>query len=137
MIRAPSVANGECGQVSNLRFGQPVVNLVWDEAWAITVATFGYTNHTLLPEALEKWPVDLFQMLLPRHLEIIYEINRRFLDEVRQRFPGDVGKLQRMSLIQEEPVRCVRMAHLAVVGSHSTNGVAQIHSEAGLRCACR
>jgi len=103
--------------------------LGWEEAFDLTVRTLAYTNHTLLPEALEKWPVDLFQMLLPRHLEIIYEINRRFLDEVRQRFPGDVGKLQRVSLIQEGPRKQVRMAYLAIVGSHSTNGVAKIHSD--------
>ena len=103
--------------------------LSWDQAWDITVRTLAYTNHTLLPEALEKWPVDLFEMLIPRHLEIIYEINRRFLDEVRRRFPGDEARVQRMSLIEEGPVRRVRMAHLAVVGSHSTNGVAAIHSD--------
>lgn len=103
--------------------------LSWDEAWDLTVRTLAYTNHTLLPEALEKWPVDLFEMLLPRHLHIIYEINRRFLDEVRQRFPKEPEKLQTMSLIQEGARRQVRMAHLAIVGSHSTNGVAKIHSD--------
>ncbi len=103
--------------------------LGWEEAFDLTVRTLAYTNHTLLPEALEKWPVDLFELLLPRHLEIIYEINRRFLDEVRQRFPGDDGRLQRMSLIQEGQRRQVRMAHLAIVGTHSTNGVAKIHSD--------
>jgi starch phosphorylase len=87
-----------------------------------------YTNHTLLPEALERWPVAWFEMLLPRHLEIIYEINRRFLDAVRIRFPGDEGRLQRMSLIEEGAERKIRMANLAIVGSHSTNGVAAIHS---------
>jgi starch phosphorylase len=102
--------------------------LGWEEAWDLTVRTLAYTNHTLLPEALEKWPVDLFELLVPRHLEIIYEINRRFLDDVRQRYPGDEAKVQRMSLIQENPRRQVRMAHLAIVGTHSTNGVAQIHS---------
>jgi starch phosphorylase len=102
--------------------------LPWDEAWDITVRTLGYTNHTLLPEALEKWPVDLFEVLIPRHLEIIYEINRRFLDDVQMRFPHDDGRRQRMSLIEETPTRRVRMAHLAVVGTHSTNGVAEIHS---------
>ena len=91
--------------------------------------TLAYTNHTLLPEALEKWPVELFETLIPRHLEIIYEINRRFLDDVRRRYPGDEARVQRMSLIEEEPARRVRMAHLAVVGSHSTNGVAAIHSD--------
>ncbi len=101
----------------------------WDEAWAITVATMGYTNHTLLPEALETWPLSMFEQFLPRHLEIIYEINRRFLDEVRAKFPGDVDRLRRMSLIGEEGGKCVRMAHLATVGSHAVNGVAALHSE--------
>jgi starch phosphorylase len=102
--------------------------LGWDEAWDLTVRTLAYTNHTLLPEALETWPVGLFEVLLPRHLEIIYEVNRRFLDEVRAHHLGDVDRLRRVSLIQESPERRVRMAHLAVVGSHSTNGVAEIHS---------
>jgi glycogen phosphorylase len=102
--------------------------LSWDEAWELTLRTLAYTNHTLLPEALEKWPVDLFELLIPRQLEIIYEINRRFLDDVRRRYPGDDSRARRVSLIEEEPVRKVRMAHLAVVGSHSTNGVAEIHS---------
>ncbi|MEP7245004.1 MAG: glycogen/starch/alpha-glucan phosphorylase, partial [Gammaproteobacteria bacterium] len=104
-------------------------NLGWDEAWSLTVRTLAYTNHTLLPEALEKWPVDLFALLIPRHLEIVYEINRRFLDDVRTRFPNDNDRLRRMSLIEEGSTRKVRMAHLAVVGTHSTNGVAQIHSD--------
>jgi starch phosphorylase len=104
-------------------------NLSWEVAWDLTVRTLAYTNHTLLPEALEKWPVDLFELVLPRHLEIIYEINRRFLDDVQARYPGDGGKVRRMSLIEEGPARKVRMAHLAIVGSHSTNGVAAIHSE--------
>ncbi|MCC6630791.1 MAG: glycogen/starch/alpha-glucan phosphorylase [Gammaproteobacteria bacterium] len=103
--------------------------LPWDEAWSLTVRTLAYTNHTLLPEALERWPVELFEVLIPRHLEIIYEINHRHLDQVRYAFPGDEGRLQRMSLIEEGPVRKVRMANLAVVGSHSTNGVAAIHTE--------
>ncbi len=94
--------------------------LDWDEAWAITVATFGYTNHTLLPEALEKWPLTLFAESLPRHLEIIYEINRRFLDEVRAKFPGDDARIRRMSLIGEDGGKNVRMAHLATVGSHAS-----------------
>ncbi len=101
----------------------------WERAWEITRETFGYTNHTLLPEALEKWSVDLFSRLLPRHLEIIFEINQGFLDEVRRRYPGDGGKLSRMSLIEEGSHKMVRMAHLAVVGSHSTNGVAALHTE--------
>jgi len=103
--------------------------LDWDEAWTITQATFAYTNHTLLPEALERWPLDLFRRLLPRHLEIIYEINGRFLDEVRIRFLGDEGRIARMSLIDESGERHVRMAHLACVGSHAINGVAELHSE--------
>jgi starch phosphorylase len=103
--------------------------LGWDEAWDLTVRTLAYTNHTLLPEALEKWPVELFEALLPRQLEIILEINRRFLDDVRAKYPGDEGKLVRMSLIEERPARQVRMANLAIVGTHSTNGVAAIHSE--------
>jgi glycogen phosphorylase len=103
--------------------------LGWDEAWDLTQRTLAYTNHTLLPEALEKWPVELFEILIPRHLEIIYEINRRFLDEVGRRYPGDGDRVRRMSLIENEPSRKVRMAHLAVVGTHSTNGVAKIHSD--------
>jgi starch phosphorylase len=103
-------------------------DLEWDDAWDLTVRTLAYTNHTLLPEALEKWPVQLFEVLLPRHLEIVYEINRRFLDGVRQKYPGDDGRVARVSLIEEGPVRKVRMANLAIVGTHSTNGVAAIHS---------
>jgi starch phosphorylase len=101
----------------------------WNAAWAITVATFGYTNHTLLPEALEKWSLELFGQCLPRHLEIIYEINSRFLDEVRAKFPGDEARIRRMSLIGEDGGKNVRMAHLATVGSHAINGVAALHSE--------
>ena len=101
----------------------------WDRAWEITRHTFAYTNHTLLPEALEKWPLVLFRSLLPRHTEIIFEINRRFLDEVKARFPGDEQRVIRMSLIDETGERYVRMAHLACVGSFSINGVAQLHTE--------
>ena len=101
----------------------------WDPAWEITRRTFAYTNHTLLPEALETWPVELFRRLLPRHLEIVYEINRRFLDELRIRHPFDPERIARMSLIEEGPVRRVRMAHLATVGSFAVNGVAAMHSE--------
>lgn len=101
----------------------------WEQAWTITRQTFGYTNHTLLPEALEKWPISLFGKVLPRHLEIIYEINRRFLDEVRLRYPDDDGLVQRLSLIDETGERYVRMAHLACVGSHAINGVAALHTE--------
>jgi len=103
--------------------------LGWDLAWSLTRRTLAYTNHTLLPEALEKWPVEGFQVLIPRHLEIIYEINRRFLDEVGKRFPGDEGRVQRMSLVEEGNERKIRMANLAIVGSHSTNGVAAVHSK--------
>jgi starch phosphorylase len=103
--------------------------LEWEPAWEVTRRMIGYTNHTLLPEALEKWPLELFASLLPRHLEIVYEINRRFLEEVRLRFPGDEARVARMSLIQESGVRSVRMAHLATVGSHAVNGVARLHSE--------
>jgi len=103
--------------------------LTWDQAWDITLRTLAYTNHTLLPEALEKWPAEWFQRVAPRLLEIIYEINRRLLDDVRKKYPGDEGKLSRISLIEEGPVRRVRMANLAIVGSHSTNGVAAIHSK--------
>ncbi len=101
----------------------------WDRAWDITRQTFAYTNHTLLPEALEKWPIDLFGRLLPRHLEIIFEINRRFLDQVRLKFMNDEARLSRMSLIDESGERYVRMANLACVGSFSINGVAALHSE--------
>jgi starch phosphorylase len=103
--------------------------MTWPKAWEVTRNTFGYTNHTLLPEALERWPVPLFSSLLPRHLEIIYEINRRFLDEVRVRFPDDEERISRLSLIDETGVRYVRMAHLATVGSRTVNGVAGLHSE--------
>jgi len=102
--------------------------LSWDTAWDLTQRTLGYTNHTLLPEALEKWPVAWFEMLVPRQLEIIFEVNRRLLEGVRARFPHDEDRVSRMSLIEEGAVRHVRMAHLAIVGSHSVNGVAEIHS---------
>nr|MDJ0649540.1 glycogen/starch/alpha-glucan phosphorylase [Xenococcaceae cyanobacterium MO_188.B19] len=103
--------------------------LDWSLAWEITQKTLAYTNHTLLPEALEKWPLQLFGRLLPRHLEIIYEINSRFLDLVRMRFPKDAGRIERMSLIDESGERYVRMANLACVSSHRINGVAELHSE--------
>jgi len=103
--------------------------LEWDEAWAITAKTMAYTNHTLLPEALERWPVHLFGRLLPRVLDIIYEINARFLTEVAERWPGDVARQARMSIIEEGDVQQVRMAYLAIVGSFSINGVAQLHSD--------
>lgn len=103
--------------------------LGWDEAWKITTASTGYTNHTILPEALEKWNVDMFERLLPRHLQIIYEINARFLRSVANRYPMDNDRLRRMSIIQEDGEKCVRMAHLAIVGSCSINGVAQLHTD--------
>uniref|UniRef100_A0A8C7KCC3 Alpha-1,4 glucan phosphorylase n=1 Tax=Oncorhynchus kisutch TaxID=8019 RepID=A0A8C7KCC3_ONCKI len=103
--------------------------LDWDKAWDVCVRTCAYTNHTVLPEALERWPIDLFQHLLPRHLEIIFEINRRFLQYVASKFPGDNDRLRRMSLIEEGGCKKVNMAHLCIVGSHAVNGVARIHSE--------
>jgi len=103
-------------------------HLGWDQAWELTRRTLAYTNHTLLPEALEKWPLAWFERLLPRHLQIIFEINQRLLDEVRRRFPGDEGRVERTSLIEEGPDKHVRMANLAIVGSHSTNGVSLMHS---------
>ena len=105
-------------------------HLPWEEAWNLTQRALAYTNHTLLPEALEKWPLKWLELIVPRNLEIIYEINRRLLDAVRERFPGDAGRLERMSLVEGNSEHGkVRMAHLAIVGSHSTNGVAAIHSE--------
>jgi glycogen phosphorylase len=103
--------------------------LGWDEAWDLTVRTLAYTNHTLLPEALEKWPVTFFELVCPRLLQIIYEINWRFLEKVQQRFPGEPERQRRMSLIEEAATRQVRMANLAIVGAHSVNGVARIHSD--------
>ncbi len=100
----------------------------WDDAWYITVNTFAYTNHTVMPEAQEKWPVSIFETLLPRHLEIIYEINRRFLADIAKKFPGDNDILKRVSIIEEGQSRSVRMAHLAVIGSHSINGVSELHT---------
>jgi starch phosphorylase len=104
-------------------------DIPWEEAWKITQAVCGYTNHTLMPEALEKWSVELVERVLPRHLQILYEINSRFLRDVSARWPGDQGRLERMSLIEEGPQRMVRMANLAIVGSHAVNGVAALHSE--------
>lgn len=102
--------------------------LPWDEAWDITTRTFGYTNHTILPEALEKWQVPMMEELLPRHMQIIYEINHRFLQQVEDRWPGDNEKMRAMSIIEESTPKMVRMAHLAMVGSHVVNGVAEIHT---------
>jgi starch phosphorylase len=119
----PSIAVAEL-----MRLLMDEQGLSWDEAWAITSRTMAYTNHTLLPEALEKWPVRLFRQLLPRLLEIIFEINARFLGEVANRWPGDLDRLARMSLIEEGWEQQVRMAYLAIVGSFSVNGVAELHS---------
>jgi starch phosphorylase len=104
-------------------------HLEWDQAWDLTKKALAYTNHTLLPEALEKWPLEWFETVLPRHLEIILEINRRLLSDVREQFPGDEKRIERVSLVEEWPQRKIRMANLAIVGSHATNGVAAIHSE--------
>jgi starch phosphorylase len=112
-----------------MRLLMDVHGLGWDDAWGITKKTFGYTNHTLLPEALETWPLPLFGRLLPRHLEIIYEINSRFLGDVRARFPGDNERVPRMSLIDERGEKAVRMAYLATMASHTVNGVAALHSD--------
>ena len=116
------------GIVELMRILIDLEELGWDEAWAITSAVFGYTNHTVLPEALERWPVSLLGHLLPRHLQLIYEINQRFLDGVRARFGADDARLRRMSIIEEGPEQLVRMATLAVVGSRAVNGVAELHS---------
>jgi len=120
----PSIAIPEL-----MRLLLDIHHLKWDAAWEITTRTFAYTNHTLMPEALETWPVSLFETVLPRHLQIIYEINQRFLSGVMHHFPGDSELLRRMSIIDETHGRRVRMAHLAIVGSHHVNGVAQLHSE--------
>jgi len=120
----PAVAVAEL-----MRLLVDVHGMDWDRAWGVTRRTFAYTNHTLLPEALEKWKTEMFGSVLPRHLEIVYEINRRFLDEVRRRYPGDGARAARLSLIEETGGRSVRMAHLASVGSHRINGVAALHTE--------
>ncbi len=120
----PSVAIPEL-----MRILLDVQHLDWDAAWDITTRTFSYTNHTLMPEALETWPLALFESVLPRHLQIIYYINYRFLQEVTHRYPGDTDRLRRMSLIDESGERRLRMAHLAIVGSHTVNGVSRIHTE--------
>ncbi|BBI99435.1 alpha-1,4 glucan phosphorylase [Ferrigenium kumadai] len=120
----PSIAIAEL-----MRILVDVRHLEWDKAWNLTTRTFAYTNHTLMPEALESWPVAMFENILPRHLQIIYEINQRFLQDVMHRYPGDPAMLRRMSLIDEDGGKSVRMAHLAIVGSHKVNGVARIHTE--------
>ncbi|HXU94397.1 MAG TPA: glycogen/starch/alpha-glucan family phosphorylase, partial [Gallionella sp.] len=120
----PSIAIAEL-----MRILVDMHHVEWDKAWDLTTRTFAYTNHTLMPEALETWPVEMFENILPRHLQIIYEINQRFLQDVMHRYPGDSAMLRRMSLIDEDGGRRVRMAHLAIVGSHRVNGVAHIHTE--------
>ncbi|MFZ5524356.1 MAG: glycogen/starch/alpha-glucan phosphorylase, partial [Pseudomonadota bacterium] len=120
----PSIAIPEL-----MRLLVDIHHLDWEHAWDIATRTFAYTNHTLMPEALETWPVALFESILPRHLQIIYEINQRFLSGVMHHFPGDNDLLKRMSIIDEDHGRRIRMAHLAIVGSHHVNGVAQLHSE--------
>ncbi|XP_064515717.1 glycogen phosphorylase, liver form [Pseudopipra pipra] len=112
-----------------MRIFVDIEKLPWDKAWDLTRRTFAYTNHTVLPEALERWPVDLVEKLLPRHLQIIYEINQRHLDHIASLFPDDVERLRRMSLIEEGGSKRINMAHLCIVGSHAVNGVAKIHSE--------
>ncbi|HEU4679283.1 MAG TPA: glycogen/starch/alpha-glucan phosphorylase, partial [Terrimicrobiaceae bacterium] len=120
----PAIAVVELQRVLHDEYGMP-----WEEAWSIVTRTFAYTNHTLLPEALERWSVGLFQKVLPRHLQIIFEINKRFLEHVETLWPGDTKMKQTLSLIEEGGVQMVRMAHLSVVGSHSVNGVAELHTE--------
>jgi starch phosphorylase len=111
-----------------MRIFVDVYKLEWEKAWKITCATFGYTNHTVLPEALEKWSVELVEKVLPRHLQIIYEINARFLAEVKRKFPSDLKRLSRMSIVEESEKKNIRMANMCIIGSHSTNGVAELHS---------
>jgi starch phosphorylase len=120
----PSIAIPEL-----MRLLLDIEGLGWEESWKITVDTFAYTNHTLMPEALERWTVNMMERVLPRHMQIIYEINQRFLDEVAERYPGNERRLRDMSIIEEGPEKMVRMAHLAVIGSHSVNGVAELHSQ--------
>jgi starch phosphorylase len=120
----PSIAIPEL-----MRLLLDIEGLGWEESWEITVNTIAYTNHTLMPEALERWTVEMMERVLPRHMQIIYEINRRFLDEVALKYPGNERKLQEFSIIEEGPVKMVRMAYLAIIGSHSVNGVAELHSQ--------
>jgi len=120
----PSIAVVELQRLLTDEYGLP-----WDKAWEIVTKTMAYTNHTLLPEALEKWSVGLFQKVLPRHLQIIFEINKQFLKEVEAEWPGDIDKVRKLSLIEEGDHQMVRMANLAVVGSHSVNGVAALHTQ--------
>uniref|UniRef100_A0A8W8I587 Alpha-1,4 glucan phosphorylase n=2 Tax=Magallana TaxID=2171616 RepID=A0A8W8I587_MAGGI len=112
-----------------LRIFVDVEGLPWDKAWGITVKTFAYTNHTVLPEALERWPVSMLEKILPRHLQIIYLINHNFLQEVAKKYPGDAGRMRRMSIVEEDGEKRINMAYLSIVGSHAVNGVAALHSE--------
>ena len=120
----PAIAVVELQRILHDEYGMP-----WEKAWSIVIRTFAYTNHTLLPEALEKWSVGLFQKVVPRHLQIIFEINERFMEEVEAKWPGDAKKKQILSLIEEGSSQMVRMAHLSVVGCHSVNGVAALHTK--------
>jgi len=120
----PSIAIAEM-----MRLLVDVHHRTWDDAWQLSTRIFSYTNHTLMPEALETWPVAMFENLLPRHLQIIYEINYRFLQQVMHEFPGEVGLLRRLSIIDEDNGRRIRMSHLAIIGSHTVNGVAELHTE--------
>lgn len=112
-----------------MRLLMDMEGLSWEKAWGITVKTCAYTNHTVLPEALERWPVTMLESILPRHLQIIYQINHLHLEEVLRRWPGDMEKMRKLSLIEEDGEKRVNMAHLSIVGSHAVNGVARIHSE--------
>ena len=114
--------------VELMRILTDLENVPWEKAWKITVDTFAFTNHTILPEALEKWSAELFGRVLPRHLEIIFKINQQFMDQILERYPDDVGRMNRMSLIEENHTKYIRMANLSIIGSHSTNGVAELHS---------
>ena len=120
----PAIAIVELLRIFHDEYGMP-----WDKAWRLVTRTFAYTNHTLLPEALEKWSVGLFQKVLPRHLQIIFEINKRFLEQVEAKWPGDADMKRTLSIIEEGDMQMVRMAHLSVVGCHSVNGVAALHTE--------
>jgi len=117
------------GVAELMRILTDLEGLNWKKAWAIVRRTFAYTNHTVMPEALEKWSVSLLERLLPRHMKIIYDINHSFLKEVEAKWPGDIHKLSKLSIIEEYPEKKVRMAHLAIVGSHCVNGVAALHTE--------
>ena len=114
--------------VELMRILTDLENVPWEKAWKITVDTFAFTNHTILPEAMEKWSAELFGRVLPRHLEIIFKINQQFMDQILERYPDDVGRMNRMSLIEENQSKYIRMANLSIIGSHSTNGVAELHS---------